>query len=216
MFQRTKPLAAALSCFLTLSAAPAFCAASDEKKDGTILAFTNKSKTHIEAAVVCDVITLKLKDGKTRKMSMRALNSKGASDATAMWNLFCFYVVKDIWRGVIHTHELMGEANISLEISSDGKHKVIRRAVYAPQCKPCVGAAAPLPPKAQEFWQKAQNCVDYIEFAQMKIPDNKVASVTLDVAYGRDRDLFPRYSFCNYQGLLKRINGAIVRAKAIK
>lgn len=216
MFQRTKPLAAALSCFLTLSAAPAFCASQEAKKDGTILAFTNKSRTHIEASIVCDTITLKFKDGKTQKMSMRALNSGGATDVTAMWNLFCFYVVKDIWRGVMHTHDLMGEAHISLQIFSDGNHKVIRKAVYAPGCKPFIGGAVTLPPKAQEFWQKAQKCVDYIEFAQMKIPDNKVASVTLDVAYGRNLDVFPQYSFCNYQGLLKRINGAIVRAKAIK
>lgn len=216
MFHRTKPLAAALSCFLTLSAEPAFCAASDDKKDGTILAFTNKSKTHVEAAVVCDTITLKYKDGKTQKMSMRALNSKGATDVTAMWNLFCFYVVKDIWRGVMHTHDLMGEAHVSLQISSNGNHKIVRKAVYAPECKPCIGTTAALPPKAQAFWEKAQKCVDYIEFSQMKIPDDKVASVTLDVAYGRNRDLFPQYSFCNYQGLLKRVNGAIVRAKAIK
>ena len=202
---------------LLMNASPAIAASSDtEKRDGTILAFTNTSQTHIEASIVCDVLTLRLKDGKTQRMSMRELNRKGPNDVTAMWNLFCFYVVKDIWRGVIHTDKTMGQANISLEITADGKHKVTRNAIYIPGGKPCIGAKGPLHPKAQAFWKQALECVEYIEFSQMKIPDSKVASVTLDIVLGRDLDSFPRYSFCNYQGFLKRVNGVIIRAKTIK
>lgn len=209
--------ATTISCIFALNVLPVFSASQDaEKIDGTILAFTNTSQTHIEASIVCDTLTLRYKDGKTQKMSMRQLNSKGTSNVTAMWNLFCFYIVKDIWRGVTHTDKVMGQANISLEITTDGKHKVTRKAIYIPGSKPCVGAKVPLHPKANAFWKQALECVQYIEFSQMKIPDNKVASVTLDIVLGRDLDSFPRYSFCNYQGLLKRVNGVIVRAKTIK
>ena len=206
-----------ISCIFALNVLPIFSASRDaEKIDGTILAFTNTSQTHIEASIVCDTLTLRYKDGKTQKMSMRELNRKGSNDVTAMWNLFCFYIVKDIWRGVTHTDKVMGQANISLKITADGKHEVTRKAIYIPGSKPCIGAKAPLPPKVQAFWKQALECVEYIEFSQMKIPDSKVASVTLDIVFGRDLDTFPRYSFCNYQGLLKRVNGVIVRAKTIK
>lgn len=218
MFHLRTKLASAM-CLLTLTAGipAAFSLTPDtEKEDGTVLAYTNTSRTHIEAAIVCDSLTLKYKNGKTKKLSLRSLNSKGPTDVTAMWNLFTFYIVKDIWRGLIHTDKVMGEANISIEITSDGKHKVTRKAVYVPGCKPCLGNG-PLPAKAQEFWKGASSAVEYIEFKEMKIPDFKVASATMDVVYGRDREVFPRYPFCDYQGLLKRDKeGFIHRAKILK
>ena len=213
---RAKLMVVALSCAALFSAPLAQAAPSVDKKDGTILAFTNTSRTHIEASIVCDKLTLKLKDGRTEKMSMRQLNSKGASDVTAMWNLFSFYIVKDIWRGLIHSDKLMGQANIALTITSDGKHKIDRKAVYVPDCKPIIGDKEKLTGKAQVFWKQVRECVEYIEFAQMKVPDDKVASVTLDIVMGRDLDVFPRYAFCEYQGLLKRAGSTIVRAKTIK
>lgn len=218
MFHRLTKLVSAVSLLaLTADIPPAFSLTPDnDKRDGTVLAYTNTSRTHIEASIVCDSLTLKYKDGKTKKLSLRALNSKGASDVTAMWNLFTFYIVKDIWRGLIHTDKVMGQANISLEITSDGKHKVTRKAVYVPGCKPILGNST-LPAKAQEFWKGASSAVEYIEFKDMKIPDFKVASATMDVVYGRDRDVFPRYSFCDYQGILKRDKeGYIYRAKILK
>lgn len=218
MFHRLTKLVSAVSLLaLTADIPPAFSRTPDnDKRDGTVLAYTNTSRTHIEASIVCDSLTLKYKDGKTKKLSLRALNSKGASDVTAMWNLFTFYIVKDIWRGLIHTDKVMGQANISLEITSDGKHKVTRKAVYVPGCKPILGNST-LPAKAQEFWKGASSAVEYIEFKDMKIPDFKVASATMDVVYGRDRDVFPRYSFCDYQGILKRDKeGYIYRAKILK
>lgn len=218
MFHLRTKLASAM-CLLVLTAGipAAFSLSPDtEKKDGTVLAYTNTSRTHIEASIVCDSLTLKYKDGKTKKLSLRSLNSKGATDVTAMWNLFSFYIVKDIWRGLIHSDKVMGQANISLEITSDGKHKVTRKAVYVPGCKPCLGNG-PLPAKAQEFWKGAYSAVEYIEFKEMKIPDFKVASATMDVVYGRDREVFPRYPFCDYQGILKRDKeGFIYRAKTVK
>lgn len=218
MFHRLTKLVSAVSLLaLTADIPPAFSLTPDnDKRDGTVLAYTNTSRTHIEASIVCDSLTLKYKDGKTKKLSLRALNSKGASDVTAMWNLFTFYIVKDIWRGLIHTDKVMGQANISLEITSDGKHKVTRKAVYVPGCKPILGNST-LPAKAQEFWKGASSAVEYIEFKDMKIPDFKVASATMDVVYGRDRDVFPRYPFCDYQGILKRDKeGYIYRAKILK
>lgn len=218
MFKMRTKLASAI-CLLALTAGipAAFSLTPDtDKKDGTVLAYTNTSRTHIEASIVCDSLTLKYKDGKTKKLSLRSLNSKGATDVTAMWNLFTFYIVKDIWRGLIHSDKVMGQANISLEITSDGKHKVTRKAVYIPGCKPCLGNG-PLPAKAQEFWKGAYSAVEYIEFKEMKIPDFKVASATMDVVFGRDREVFPRYPFCDYQGILKRDKeGYIYRAKILK
>jgi len=209
-------LATTISCIFALNVLPMFSASQDaEKIDGTILAFTNTSQTHIEASIVCDVLTLRLKDGKTQRMSMREMNRKGPNDVTAMWNLFCFYIVKDIWRGLIHTDKVMGQANISLEITSDGKHKVTRKAVYVPGCMPCLGNG-PLPAKAKEFWKGVSSAVEYIEFKEMKIPDFKVASATIDVVCGRDQEVFPRYPFCDYQGILKRDKeGLIHRAKTL-
>lgn len=213
---RAKLIAVALSSAALVSSPFAQAAPSIDKKDGTILAFTTASRTHIEASIICDKLTLKLKDGRTEKMSMRQLNSKGASDVTAMWNLFCFYIVKDIWRGQIHTDKLMGQANFALTLTSDGKHKIERKAVYIPDCKPVIGEKEKLTGKAQLFWKQVCECVEYIEFAQMKVPDDKIASVTLDIVAGRDLDVFPRYAFCDYQGLLKRVGSTIVRAKTIK
>ena len=183
-------------------------------KDGTILAYSTENTQCIEAAIVGDVLTLKKKDGSIEKLSMRALNRKGVSDVSTMWNLYCFYIVKDVWRGLIHQEKLMGQANVTLDVSKDGKYKIIRRAIYVPGVPTCLNDA-PVPAGAREFWKQAKTCIDSVEFADMTIPGNNIESIKIDVIFGRDLEVFPRCAFWNYKNILLRDKwGKIKRGKS--
>lgn len=206
-----------LLCAYVLSAFPAFSKPEiSDKKDRTILVYTQENTSCIEAAILGDVLKLKKKDGTVKEMSMHALNAKGVNDVSTMWNLYCFYIVKDIWRQLTHEDKLMGQANLTVDVTKDGKFKIIRHGLYVPGCPPCLNDA-PVPEKAQKFWKQAQNCIKYIEFNDMSIPGKDIESVKFDTIFGRDMEVFPRHEFCNIKGVLLRdMWGKIKREKPLE
>lgn len=181
-------------------------------KSRAIFAYSNTNKQCIEASLMGDVVTMKKNNGKTESMSMNALNRLKGQDFRTMWNLFCFYVVKDTWQSMKRQSKLMGQANFTLEIRADGTYAVKRHALYVPGCAPCL-ENAPIPPKAKEFWQQIKESIANIERKEMKIPGDDVESVKLELVAGRDLQVFPRYPFSTYKGLLvRKKDGSITRA----
>lgn len=197
-------LLCATACILTMNVQTVL--ADNEtanSKSQAILAYSNTNQQCIEASLMGDVLTLKKKNGKAESMSMNAVNRLKEQDFRTMWNLFCFYVVKDIWQSMKRQEKLMGQANFTLEIRADGTYDVKRHALYVPGCAPCL-QNAPMPLKAREFWQQIKKSVANIERKEMKIPGEDVESVKLELVAGRDLQVFPRYPFGTYKKLLVR------------
>lgn len=217
LIKRLFLLVGAVFCIQTLNV-QAVLAANDaaDGKNLDIFAYSNTNQQCIEAALIGDVLTLKKKNGKTEPMSMKALNRLKEQDLRTMWNLFCFYVVKDVWQSMRRQTKLMGQANFTIEIRSDGTYAVKRHALYVPGCPPCL-ENAPVPLKAREFWKQIEESIANIENKEMKIPSANVKSVKLEIVAGRDLEMFPRYSFGSYRGLLVRDkSGNIKRAPKSK
>jgi len=210
-------LVGAAVCIHILNAQTVFAATDAANgKSLDIFVYSNTNQQCIEASLIGDMLTLKKKNGKTELMSMKALNRLKEQDFRTMWNLFCFYVVKDVWQSLRHQTKLMGQANFTLEVRDDGTYAVKRHALYVPGCPPCIGNA-PVPPKAREFWKQIEESIANIESKEMKIPGDNVKSVKLEIVAGRDLEMFPRYSFASYKGLLVRDkDGNIKRALKCK
>lgn len=203
----------ATACILTLNVQTVL-AANDPTlgKSQAIFAYSNTNQQCIEASLMGDVLTVKKKNGKTELMSMKAVNRMKEQDFRTMWNLFCFYVVKDIWQSMRRQEKLMGQATFTLEIRADGTYDVKRLALYIPGCAPCIGNA-PVPKKAREFWKQIMESIANIESVEMKIPTDTVKSVKFDLVAGRDLQVFPRYPFGTCKKLLVRDkDGSITRA----
>ncbi len=181
-------------------------------QESEIVAFSLDNLNLIEAALIDDVLLLKRSNGKTEKLSVKALNRAAKDQSRTLWNLYCFYIVKDVWRSLRHQEKLIGQANFTLEVRNDGTYALKRQALYVPGCRPCI-ENEPAPAKAQEFWRQIKESIASIEFKLMTIPDQKVNSVSLEIVAGRDMEKFPRYSFHKYKSLLVRDKtGKISRA----
>ncbi len=200
-------------CILTLNAQTVLAADDGAAgKSHAIFAYSNTNQQCIEASMMGDILTLKKKNGKTELMSMKAVNRLKEQDFRTMWNLFCFYVVKDVWQSMRRQEKLMGQASFTLEIRADGTYDVNRHALYVPGCAPCLGNA-PVPLKAREFWKQIMESIANIESVEMKIPSDTVKSVKLELVAGRDLEVFPRYPFGTCKKLLVRNkDGSITRA----
>ncbi len=194
---------AATACVLSLNSQVGLVANAAEEKNRDIFAYSNTNPDCIEASILGDVLTLYRNGGKTEKLSIRALNTKSEHELRTMWNLFCFYVVKDVWQKLRSQSKLIGQVNLTLEIRANGTCGVERHALYVPGCPPCFGNG-PVPPKAKEFWQQIKEAVSNIELKQMKIPSDGVESVKVELVAGRDAQAFPRYQFDAYKGFLVR------------
>lgn len=196
------------ACILTLNALPAVAKPntadkSRQTQESEIVAFSLDNKNIIEGALIADVLHLKRKSGKTDQLSVKGINLAAKDESRVLWNLYCFYVVKDVWRLLRHEEKLIGQANLTLEARSDRTYKIKRHALYVPGCRPCI-ENEPVPPKAHAFWKQVQSSFANIEFQQMKIPDSSVDSLTMEIVVGRDLSTFPRYPFAKYKGLLVR------------
>jgi hypothetical protein len=190
-------------------------ASSSQTQESEIVAFSLDNLNLIEAALIDDVLVLKRSDGKREKLSVKELNRAAKDQSRTLWNLYCFYIVKDVWRSLRHQSKLIGQANFTLEVRSDGTYTVKRHALYVPGCRPCI-ENEPVPTKAQEFWQQIKESIANIEFKLMTIPDRKVNSVSLEIVAGRDLERFPRHAFFKYKGLLVRDKtGKISRAPGL-
>jgi hypothetical protein len=186
---------------------------SSETQESEIVAFSLDNKNVIEGALIDDVLHLKRKNGKTDRLSVKGINRAANDESRVLWNLYCFYVVKDVWRLLRHEEKLIGQANLTLVVHSDRTYRIKRHALYVPGCRPCI-ENDPVPPKAQAFWKQVQASFANIEFQQMKIPDSTVESLTMEIVLGRDLSKFPRYPFVKYKGLLVRDKkGDIKRAE---
>jgi hypothetical protein len=183
-----------------------------DSKSKAIYVYSNTNQQCIEASLMGDVLTLKKKNGKTETMSMNAVNRLKEQDFRTMWNLFCFYVVKDVWQSLKRQSKLIGQANFTLEMRADGTYAVKRHALYVPGCAPCL-ENAPVPLKAREFWEQIKKSIANIERKEMKIPGDDVESVGLELVVGRDLQVFPRYPFGTYKKLLvRKKDGSITHA----
>ncbi len=174
-----------------------------QTQESEIVAFSLDNLNLIEAALIDDGLLLKRSNGKIDKLSVKALNRAAKDQSRTLWNLYCFYIVKDVWRSLRHQEKLLGQANFTLEVRNDGTYTVKRHALYVPGCHPCI-ENEPAPKKAQEFWQQITESIASIELKLMTIPDRKVNSVSLEIVAGRDLKLFPRHPFFKYKGMLVR------------
>lgn len=215
------------ACVLTLNAQSAFAkpvvsnnsssssiSGSRKTQESEIVAFSIDNLNLIEASLIDDALLIKRANG-CEKLSVKALNRAGKDQSRTLWNLYCFYIVKDVWRSLRHHSKLIGQANLTLEIHADGSYQIRRHALYVPGCRPCIESEQ-VPAKAQEFWQQIKESIANIEFKQMTIPDKKAQSVSLEIVAGRDVERFPRYSFYHCKGLLVRDKtGHITRGKTV-
>jgi hypothetical protein len=207
-----KAIAVAVSIFVLhgFGIARASAAAPAEvfrSKNCGVLAYSADSTEIIEGSIVGDSLLLKRKGGKVEELNMSAMNSDPKNQTRFTWNLFLFFIGKDIWRGLRlmkgleQEHILkkaVGQANISLLVNSDCTYKILKKVIYIPGQAPCTNENTNS--ATRDFWRQMDASIKNVAFKSMKIPDRSAESVTIDLIMGRDYEKFPRYPAGAYKG----------------
>lgn len=172
-----------------------------------VMAYSADSTEIIEGSVIGDLLQLKLKDGKSEIHNMSAMNADPNNKSKFTWNLYLFFIGKDVWRGLRllkgleHSHlikKAVGQANVTLLINSDGTHKILKKVIYVPGQPPCTNENTN--GTTREFWKQMEASMKNVDFKSMKIPNRDAQSVTVEMIMGRDYERFPRYPAGAYKG----------------
>lgn len=196
------PASAAPTNTASANSAPEF-----RSKNCSVVAYSADSTAIIEGSIIGDLVLLKRKDGKVEEQNMTAMNADPNNKSKFTWNLFLFFIGKDIWRGlrlmkglenVYPMKKAVGQANISLLINKDCTYKILKKVIYVPGQTPVTNENASSATK--EFWKQMDASIKNVDFKSMKIPDRDAESVTVDLIVGRDYERFPRYPAGAYKG----------------
>lgn len=131
-------------------------------------------------------------DGKWSRFNLRKAELNGKKLSHGTWNVFCFLIVKDMWRRIGTSEKIAGQSNICIELKSFKAIKIVKETTFVTGSKPYEGKG-PVPPAIAPFRKQVLDALSKIAAERMNIPDNDFEAVQIQLAVARDPHEIPRY-----------------------
>lgn len=163
----------------------------------------------VAVALLGDRVVHEYQDGRAREIGYfdREEQRPGVNTSST-----CVWVLMDSFNHFKKQKEIVGQANLTLQVNANQTCEIVTETLYLPGCEPYVGGS-PGNPQLQEFLQQIKSSISAIESKHLQLPTPEHRSITFEIVIGRDPSQFPRYA-TPFNGMMIRDAGGIRHTKA--